>query len=66
MTPAERGVLTFVEKGLSNKVIAQAIGISPATVKAHLHAVYTKLGVKNRTGAVYALRRSAGEGGVSA
>jgi LuxR family maltose regulon positive regulatory protein len=37
---------------LSNKEIAEAIFVSEGTLKWHLHNVYGKLNVKNRTGAM--------------
>ncbi|HEX2137656.1 MAG TPA: LuxR C-terminal-related transcriptional regulator [Microvirga sp.] len=34
---------------MSNKEIARRIGVTEGTVKIHLHNVYQKLGVTNRT-----------------
>ena len=48
----EAAVLALVAEGRSNKRVAQALGISEETVKAHLKAVFVKLGVKDRTHAV--------------
>jgi len=44
--------LKRLETGLSNKEIAEAIFVSEGTLKWHLHNVYGKLNVKNRTGAM--------------
>lgn len=45
----EREVLAMVAEGLPNKVIAQRLGISEKTVKAHLTSVYREIGVTDRT-----------------
>lgn len=44
-------------RGLPNKLIARELGITEATVKTHLTAVYTALGVRNRTEAAYQASR---------
>ena len=49
LTPREREVLALVGTGLSNKVIAIRLGISEATVKAHLTRIYQQIGVTDRT-----------------
>jgi len=54
----EMEVLSFVTKGMSNKEIANLLGISHQTVKNHVTAILRKLGVEDRTqAAIYALRR---------
>lgn len=50
-------VLCQLEQGKTNREIAAALFISPATVKKHLEHIFGKLGVNNRTAAVAALRR---------
>ena len=52
LTDRESEVLGLVAKGLANKQIAVALGISEHTVKFHVSSVYTKLNVTNRTEAV--------------
>ncbi len=52
LTPRELAILKRLESGLSNKEIAESIFISEGTLKWHLHNVYGKLGVKNRSGAL--------------
>ncbi|MEE4207623.1 MAG: response regulator transcription factor [Erythrobacter sp.] len=52
LTPAQRRILASVRQGLLNKQIAYEQGISEATVKAHITAIFRKLGVGNRTQAV--------------
>lgn len=49
LTPAQMRVLQGVSAGRLNKQIAWEMGISEATVKAHVTAVFRKLGVINRT-----------------
>ena len=48
----EREILRYVAAGLSNRDIAQAVHLSEATIKWHLHNLFSKLGVRSRTQAV--------------
>ncbi|MYZ46383.1 LuxR C-terminal-related transcriptional regulator [Propylenella binzhouense] len=52
LTPQQARVLMMLSEGLLNKQIAYELGVSEATVKAHVSAVLQKLGVENRTKAV--------------
>lgn len=52
LTPRQLDVLHLLATGESNKAIAQSMGISPATVKNHLDAIFEKMGVTNRLQAV--------------
>ncbi len=52
LTPAQRRILGQIRQGLLNKQIAYELDISEATVKAHITAIFRKLGVNNRTQAV--------------
>ncbi len=52
LTPAQRRILMLINEGLLNKQIAYRMDISEATVKAHITAIFRKLGVINRTQAV--------------
>ena len=54
LTDRELEVLGLLSKGLANKQIALALGISEHTVKFHVSSIYTKLNVTNRTEAVRA------------
>ena len=57
LTPREMDVLEHVTEGLTNKAIARALSISPATVKAHVERVIAKLGVADRTQAAVMMTR---------
>jgi DNA-binding NarL/FixJ family response regulator len=58
LTTREQDVLELLSLGLSNKRIAERLGISEHTVKFHINAIYGKLGASTRTEAVNrALRR---------
>ena len=52
LTKRELSILKRLESDLSNKEIAEAIFVSEGTLKWHLHNVYSKLNVKNRSGAM--------------
>lgn len=56
LTPAQLRVLLGLMHGRLNKQIAYEMGISEATVKAHMTSVFRKLNVRNRTQAVIAAR----------
>jgi DNA-binding NarL/FixJ family response regulator len=57
LSPREMQILQYVTRGLSNKEIANTLGISHQTVKNHMTAILHKLAVEDRTqAAVYALR----------
>jgi len=52
LSDRESEVLGLLAKGLANKQIALALGISEHTVKFHVSSIYTKLNVTNRTEAL--------------
>jgi DNA-binding NarL/FixJ family response regulator len=52
LTGREIQVLELLAEGLSNKAIAERLGISDQTVKFHVAAISGKLGAANRTDAV--------------
>ncbi len=54
LTPQQVRVLMMLSDGLLNKQIAYELTVSEATVKAHVSAILTKLGVESRTQAVIA------------
>jgi DNA-binding NarL/FixJ family response regulator len=49
LTPRERAALARAAAGETNTAIAQAMFVSPGTVRKHLEHVYDKLGVRTRT-----------------
>lgn len=52
LTPQQFRVLSMLCSGMINKQIAAELGVSEATVKAHMTAIMEKLGASNRTQAV--------------
>ena len=59
LTAREAQVVRLVARGMSNKTIANELGISPRTVEGHVNHVFEKLGVESRTALVhYALANS--------
>ena len=56
LTPQQFRVLGMLAEGQLNKQIAFDLNVSEATVKAHMTAIFRKLGVRNRTQAVIRLQ----------
>lgn len=56
LSPQQFRVLTLVAEGLLNKQIADRLDVQERTVKAHLSAIFDRLGVRNRTQAGVVLR----------
>lgn len=52
LTPSQLRILEGLKAGRLNKQIAFDLGVTEATIKAHLTSVFRKLGVQNRTQAV--------------
>lgn len=52
LTGRERDVLGLLVEGKSQKAVADALFLSPATVNSHVQRIYAKLGVRSATGAV--------------
>lgn len=63
LTARENEVLGLVARGQTNKEIARALGVSPATVKAHVERIIAKLGVSDRTQAAVLVARAGTAGG---
>lgn len=58
LTTREADVLRRIVRGEGNKQIAGALGIGEGTVKTHVHSIFSKLGVADRTqAAMAAIRR---------
>ncbi|WGD49483.1 response regulator transcription factor [Bradyrhizobium sp. CB1650] len=49
LTDRERQIMRLVSEGLSNKAIGRRLNIADGTIKVHLHHVFQKLQVSNRT-----------------
>ena len=49
LTERERQIMQLVSEGLSNKEIGHWLEISDGTIKVHLHNIYQKLSINNRT-----------------
>ncbi|WP_428152143.1 DNA-binding response regulator [Brevundimonas sp.] len=56
LTPSQLKILIGLQQGRLNKQIAFDLGVTEATIKAHLTGVFRKLGVQNRTQAVIVAR----------
>ena len=52
LTSREKEILGLLSKGLLYKEIAQLLGITTGTVKQHIHKIYDKLQVNNKTEAI--------------
>ncbi|WP_416049514.1 LuxR C-terminal-related transcriptional regulator [Cupriavidus basilensis] len=52
LTERELKILRLLKAGLGNRELAQSLFVSEATVKWHLHNIFAKLGVRNRTSAL--------------
>ena len=62
LSPRELQILEFASQGLTNLQIAGRVNLSVHAVKFHLHSIFRKLGVRNRTeAAVLHLRSGSGE-----
>jgi len=48
LSPREHQVALLIGRGLSNKDVARELGLSPGTVKIHVHNIFVKLGEKSR------------------
>jgi two-component system nitrate/nitrite response regulator NarL len=49
LTDREREIMRLVSEGLSNKAVARLLNVSQGTIKVHLHHIYQKLEINNRT-----------------
>ena len=60
LTPQQVRVLMMLSEGLLNKQIAYELGVSEATIKAHVSAILQQLGVESRTQAVIVAAKISG------
>jgi two-component system nitrate/nitrite response regulator NarL len=49
LTDRERQIMRLVSEGLSNKEIGRRLNIADGTIKVHLHNIFQKLEISNRT-----------------
>ena len=49
LTARERQIVRVMAEGLTNKEVAQRLRLAEGTVKVHLHRIFRKLGIANRT-----------------
>jgi len=49
LTDRERQIMRLVSEGLSNKQIGRRLNITDGTIKVHLHHIFQKLEISNRT-----------------
>jgi DNA-binding NarL/FixJ family response regulator len=53
LTPRQTAVLSLLQQGKPNKIIAYDLGMTESTVKVHIRNIMRKMGATNRTQAVY-------------
>jgi DNA-binding NarL/FixJ family response regulator len=61
LTDLERQIVTLVCNGYPNKIIARKLQVGEGTIKTHLHAIYLKLGIKNRTSLIDSFGKAQGD-----
>jgi two-component system, NarL family, nitrate/nitrite response regulator NarL len=57
LTEREREIIYLVSGGLSNKEVGRRLNLCDGTIKGHLHRMYQKLAIRNRTALAVVLRR---------
>jgi DNA-binding NarL/FixJ family response regulator len=55
LSSREQEIALLVGRGLSNKDVARQLGLSPGTVKTHVHNIFNKLGQRGRYGLIATL-----------
>ena len=66
LSARELEVLPLIARGMGNSEIADALGISPRTVKNHVSSILAKLGLPSRVeAAVYAVRSGLDRGSLA-
>ncbi|MGW1163449.1 helix-turn-helix transcriptional regulator [Streptomyces sp. NPDC002519] len=61
LTAQELRIAELAAQGLTNRQIAECLGLSPRTIGAHLYRIFPKLGVTTRAGVARALEETRGE-----
>jgi DNA-binding NarL/FixJ family response regulator len=61
LTERERQIMHLVSEGQSNKEVGRQLTLSEGTVKVHLHHIYQKLAIRNRTALAASAARSGGQ-----
>ena len=56
LSKRQKQLIIMLDRGLSNREIADELGISEHTVKVHLWRLFRRLGVKSRTQTIYYAR----------
>ena len=59
LTKRQRQIVRLVARGYPNAEIAQRLGLTTGTIKAHIHAMLLQLNVNNRTALVITAKRRA-------
>jgi two-component system, NarL family, nitrate/nitrite response regulator NarL len=58
LTSRQTQIAMLISEGLSNKEVGQRLNLSEGTIKLHLHNIYTKLRLRNRTAlSVFAVQK---------
>ena len=60
LTERERQVILVLSEGITNKEIGRRLGLTEGTVEVHLHRIYRKLGIANRTALAVLARTGTG------
>jgi DNA-binding NarL/FixJ family response regulator len=66
LTPRQTTVLSLLQQGKANKIIAYELGMSESTVKVHIRNIMRKIGATNRTQAIYKLQQFLHDRGIEA
>ncbi|WP_456755512.1 MULTISPECIES: LuxR C-terminal-related transcriptional regulator [unclassified Bradyrhizobium] len=64
LTDRERQIMSLVSEGLSNKEIGRRLKVADGTIKVHLHHIFRKLEISNRTILATLVVSQAGPGGL--
>lgn len=56
LTPRERDVLTYLGQGMSNKMVAAELGLSPKTIEDHRASIVAKTGIGSAAGLIALMR----------